>query len=96
MIEMFACLIARVINFFLIDIVNEVQAWKLQVYESATCTNLQPVTLLRIQRLENKQCRSVGGSFWGDTKIYIVCKFSDFHFFKIFFGFKYYLLMIDM
>ena len=33
MIDMAACLI----NFFLIDIVNAVQAWKLQVYESATC-----------------------------------------------------------
>ena len=46
MIDMVACLIARVINFFLIGIVNAVQAWKLQVYESATCTNPQPVTLL--------------------------------------------------
>ena len=46
MIDMTACLIARVINFFLIDIVNEVQAWKLQVFESATCRNLQPVTLV--------------------------------------------------
>ena len=45
MVDTVACLIARVINFFLIDIVKEVQAWKLQVYESATCTNLQPVTL---------------------------------------------------
>ena len=45
MIYTVACLIAREINFFLIDIVKEVRAWKLQVYASATCTNLQPVTL---------------------------------------------------
>ena len=45
MTDMVACLIARVIGFFLIDIVNEVQASKLQVYESVNCTNLQPVTL---------------------------------------------------
>ena len=44
MIDTVACLIAGVINFFLTDTVKE-QAWKLQVYESATCTNLQPVTL---------------------------------------------------
>ena len=46
MIDTVACLIVRVINLFLIDIVKEVQAKKFQVYESATCTNLQPVTLL--------------------------------------------------
>ena len=45
MIDMVACLIASVIGFFLIVVVNDVQAWKLQVYESANCTNLQPVTL---------------------------------------------------
>ena len=45
MIDMVACLVAHVINFFLIDIVNEAQVWKLQMYESATCTSPQPVTL---------------------------------------------------
>ena len=45
MIDIVACLIAGVINFFLIDIVKEVQAGELQVYKSTTCTNLQPVTL---------------------------------------------------
>ena len=53
MVDTVACLIARVINFFLIDIVKEVQAWKLQVYESATCTNLQPVTLRKYWRWNN-------------------------------------------
>ena len=45
MIDMVACVIASVTGFFLIDVVNKVQAWKIQVYESANCTNLQPVTL---------------------------------------------------
>ena len=35
---------AEVFSRTLTDTVKE-QAWKLQVYESATCTNLQPVTL---------------------------------------------------
>ena len=45
MINMVACLIARIIIFVLTDMVKETEVWKLQVYESATCTNLQPVTL---------------------------------------------------
>ena len=49
MIDMVACLIARVTGFFLIDIVNKVQAFEIQVYESANCTNLQPVTLVSLR-----------------------------------------------
>ena len=45
MFDMVACLIAREIGFFLTDKANEVQTLKLQVYECANCTNLQPVTL---------------------------------------------------
>ena len=45
MIDIIPCLIAYVTNFFLIDIVNEIQALKLQMYESATCMKLQTVTL---------------------------------------------------
>ena len=45
MIDMVACLIALEIGFFLNDKANEVQTLKLQVYECANCTNLQPVTL---------------------------------------------------
>ena len=48
MIDTVACLIAGAINFFLTDTVKEEQAWKLQVYESATCTNLQPVPICNL------------------------------------------------
>ena len=59
MIDTIACLIARVICFFLIDKANEVQTWKLQVYESANCTNLQPITLLRFEVSAAKQSHTL-------------------------------------
>ena len=37
MIDMVACLIPHETDSFSTDIVNKVHAWKLQVYESATC-----------------------------------------------------------
>ena len=42
MIDLIACLIGRVIIFFLLDIVNGVQIFKLQ------CTNLQPVRICNL------------------------------------------------